>query len=213
MEDPQNYITAYFNYKADHERLFNNPDDSPFEIVFDPTLQQAEAAGLIYQADHYVLLRDAVRLRDGSITAYMRLIPAVNQSGAAVLPIINNTIVLVHQFRHATHEWQWEIPRGYPQRGERPAETAQRILLQELGSQASELTDLGGIHPDTGITNVRAHLFLGRLTNIGQSDPNKGIDRTQSVSMREFDAMVRRQDITDSFTLGAIFRARLLELL
>lgn len=213
MKDSKNQLAGYLNYKNGHESLFTNPEGGPCEIILDPNIMGIQDAGLIYEDNNYVLLRDVVRLRDGSITAYMRLLPAADQSGAAVLPIIGNSIVLVRQFRHATREWHWEIPRGYPRRGEEPHKTAERILLQELGAHAHELSELGDIHPDTGITNVRAHLFLGRLSSIGQSDPNKGIDGTRNVSLREFDAMVRQQDITDSFTLGAVSRARLLEML
>lgn len=213
MTEPQAALTAYESYRAVHSEFFANPPDAAFQIIFDPEQQQAAGAGVMYQDEYYVLVRDAVRFRDGSVGPYIRLIPAAGLGGAAVLPLRDARIVLIRHFRHATRAWHWEIPRGFAREGEPPKETARREIMEELMIPAPELVELGNVHPDTGASNVCTRLYLARLTSLGRLETDEGIDGVLLVTTDEFDAMVLSGEITDSFTLAAILRARVQGLL
>ena len=88
MTDLDAALEAYGKYKDEHPELFVNQPDSAFEIVFDPDMQRALGAGVVYRDDYVVLLRDAVRFRDGSTGPYIRMIPAAGQGGAGVLRLL-----------------------------------------------------------------------------------------------------------------------------
>jgi ADP-ribose pyrophosphatase len=206
-------LAAYNEYRAEHPGLFVNPPDTAFEIVFDPQMQRAMGAGVMYRDGYYVLLRDAVRFRDGSTGPYIRLIPAAGHGGAAVLPVVDSRVVLIRHQRHATRASHWEIPRGFADIGERPEETARREITEELQVPDPELLELGSVHPDTGASNVSTKLYLARLAGLGQIETNEGIDKVRQVTSEQLDAMVRNGEITDSFTLAAILQARLRGLL
>jgi ADP-ribose pyrophosphatase len=213
MTDPDAALAVYDNLRTAHPELFVNPPDAAHEIVFEPELQRVVGAGVMYRDAYYMLLRDAVRFRDGSVCPYIRLVPTAGHGGAAVLPLLDASIVLIRHFRHATRASHWEIPRGFAQSGEPPEETARRELSEELGVPAPKLYDLGSVHPDTGASNVCTRLYLARLTSLGQIEANEGIDEVRLVTPSEFDIMVRAGQITDSFTLAAALQARLRGLL
>lgn len=180
-----------------------------YEIVFEPGLQQAAGTGLMYQDRYIVLLRDAVRFRDGTIGPYVRTFPAAAHGGAAVLPILDGKIVLLRHFRHATRAWHWEIPRGYSDGDETPEQTARREIKEELGVDVTELSALGTVHPDTGHGGGSAGLYLARLPHLGRIEAREGIDEIRQISPAEFDTMARAQQITDSYTLAAVLQARI----
>jgi ADP-ribose pyrophosphatase len=206
-------LAAYNSLTSARPELFVNPPDAAFEVVFEPDLQRAAGAGVMYRDGYYVLLRDAVRFRDGTVGAYIRLIPAAGHGGAAVLPILDGRIVLLKHQRHATRASHWEIPRGFGRIGEAPKDTARREIAEELGISEPELLELGGVHPDTGASNVWTQLYLARLTSLGQMEVIEGIDKVRMVTPDEFDTMVRAGEITDSFTLVAVLQGRLRGLL
>jgi len=136
------------------------------------------------------------------------MIPPAGHGGAAVLPLIDENIVLIRHERHATRATHWEIPRGFAARGEAPEETARREIAEELGISGPEIFDIGSVHPDTGASNVHTRLYLARLTGVGQVETAEGIDDLIMVAADEFDNMLRTEQVTDSFTLAAILQAR-----
>ena len=209
MTAPNEALAAYNEYQSQNPELFVNPPNAAYEIVFDPEVQRAVGAGIAYQDDYYLLIRDAVRFLDGSIGPYIRLIPAAGRGGAAVLPLVDGKIVLIRHQRHATRESHWEIPRGFARHGELPSETAAREISEELGVPDPDLQELGSIHPDTGASNGRTWLYLARLNKIGEVEFSEGITEACQVSPEQLDAMVLAGEITDSFTLAAVLQARI----
>jgi ADP-ribose pyrophosphatase len=201
-------LAAYNEFRATRPEFFVNPPDAAFEIVFDLPLQETAGAGLIYRDPYIVLLRDAVRFRNGFVGPYIRMIPAAGEGGAAVLPVIDGNVVLVLHERHATRQRHWEIPRGFAAPGEPPEETARRETAEEIGIPEPEIIALGSVHPDTGATNVHTRLYLARITGTGRVEAGEGIDTLKQVTPGELDAMLRAGEITDSFTLAAILQAR-----
>lgn len=201
-------LAAYNEFRRANPELFTNQEASAFEIVFDPQLQRTAGAGLIYKDNYVILLRDAVRFRNGYVGPYIRMIAAAGQGGAAVLPVIDGNIVLIRHERHATRGKHWEIPRGFAARGEIPEQTARREIVEEIGIAEPEIIDIGSVHPDTGASNVHTRLYLARLTRVGNIEANEGIDELRILTIGEFDAMLRTEEVTDSFTLAAVLQAR-----
>jgi ADP-ribose pyrophosphatase len=208
VTDSHAALVAYNDFRQAHPEYFVNLPDTAFEIVFDPDLQKTAGAALVYKDTYVVLLRDAVRFRNGFIGPYIRVISAADQGGAAVLPVIDGRVVLMRHERHATRKKHWEIPRGFAASGETPAETARREAVEEIGISAPEIIDIGSVYPDTGASNVHTRLYLARITGTGHVEANEGIDELKVVTADELDEMLRAEQVTDSFTLAAILQAR-----
>jgi len=206
-------LVAYNDFRKAHPEFFANLPDAAFEIVFDLALQEAAGAGLIYRDSYIILLRDAVRFRNGFVGPYIRMIPAAGHGGAAVLPIIDGKIILIRHERHATRQRHWEIPRGFAAQGETPEETARREAMEEIDISEPEIIDIGSVYPDTGASNVHTRLYLARLTGVGRVEANEGIDALKQVTLDELDTMLRADEITDWFTLAAVLQARVRGLL
>jgi ADP-ribose pyrophosphatase len=207
MTDPA-ALAAYNDFRRQNPDLFVNRPDTAFEIVTDHQIQRQVGVGIMYRDGYSVLLRDAVRFRDGNVGPYTRVVPAAGQGGAAILPVVDGRIVLIRHERHATREKHWEIPRGFANSGELPMETARREIAEELGVSSPELYDIGSMHPDTGASGGHTRLYLARLPRVGQVESEEGIDDVIMVTPGDFDAMVRSEQITDSFTLAAALQAR-----
>jgi ADP-ribose pyrophosphatase len=207
MSDAEAALAAYNEYREHHPELFVNPPDPAFEVVTDIEQQRAAGAGIMYRDGFSILLRDAVRFRNGVVGPYTRLIPAADHGGAAVLPVLDSRIVLIKHQRHATRSSHWEIPRGFAHAGEIPEETARREIMEELQVSVPELVPLGSVYPDTGASSVQTALYLTHLGGLGEAEAYEGIDDVRLVDLNEFFAMVRDGQITDSFTLAAALQA------
>jgi ADP-ribose pyrophosphatase len=84
---------------------------------------------------------------------------------SAVVPFLDDPddadprILMIHQFRHATGGWLWEIPAGRRQGDEPPEETARRELKEETGCEAAQLERLTTIWTTPGFTDEQIHLY------------------------------------------------------
>lgn len=208
MTEGGTQLAEYNTFREEHPEFFINRPGTAFEIVFDPELQEAAGAGLIYKDRYVIFLRDAVRFRNGFIGGYVRFIPSAGHGGAAVLPVIGDKLVLIQHERHATRGKHWEIPRGFADRGETPEATARREIAEEIAVPEPEVLGIGSVHPDTGASNVLTRLYLARISGVGHVETDEGIDRTRLVSLTEFDEMLCAEQVTDSFTLAAVLQAR-----
>ena len=82
-------------------------------------------------------------------------------AGVAVVPVRDGSLLLLENYRHPVSQRVWELPRGFIDGGEDPAEAAVRELAEESGlSVTSEgLIALGTFFPDPGVIRARVALF------------------------------------------------------
>lgn len=83
----------------------------------------------------------------------------VHRGAVGVLPIVDNKILLVKQYRHAAGEILWEIPAGIFREGETPEECAIRELREETGLSPINLVKLGEIFVSPGCSTEKIYLF------------------------------------------------------
>ncbi|TDB83939.1 NUDIX hydrolase [Actinomadura sp. KC216] len=210
-EEPGPGGTAHEEYerlRRDRPELFANPPGA-----WTPVLEEFPAEGgpygVCYRDRYVMLLRDPVAFPDGRTGGYMRIVHANGQAGAAVLPSCDGRVVLMRHFRHATRQWHWEIPRGSPEPGETPEQTARRELHEEIGVPARSIEFLGDFYADTGVGGSKAGLFWADVDHPHADHIDEGIDRIELVPPRRLDEMLAGGEITDSFTLAALLHARL----
>lgn len=113
-----------------------------------------------------------------------------------VLPIIENDIVLIRQYRHSFNEWLYEIPAGGLDE-EQPEAAAKRELLEETGYVAEQLLSLGKYPVSQGTSTAVAHLFVAICKEKREQKLDATeIIQTERVSREKFMQMIENREFT-----------------
>lgn len=84
----------------------------------------------------------------------------VQHPGAVVLvPVLDGSVLLVRQYRHATGKDLLELPAGTLEVGEEPIATARRELQEECGYLPRRLEPLGQLYAAPGYSSEVYHFF------------------------------------------------------
>lgn len=173
--------------------------------------------GVVFDDPFIVILRDLVEFADGSRNGYIRLYNrAYLEGGAAgvvMLPEMDGKLLLMHQFRHATRSWHWEIPRGFGEPGVQAEDQARAEIEEEIGGEIGEMTNLGLYFNNTGLEGNPIYLFLVKMKSVGEPQLKFGVDKFTWVSISEIEEMIASAEITDGFTIAAYTRAKLRKLI
>jgi 8-oxo-dGTP pyrophosphatase MutT (NUDIX family) len=138
----------------------------------------------------------------------------VRHPGAvAVVPVTDDeSVLLVRQYRPAVDQWLYEIPAGTCDvKGEPLETTAHRELIEEIGHQAKELTELTRCLNTPGFCDEVTTIFLATgLTQV--ADNRQGIEEhymtVEKIPLRDFDARVDDGTIVDAATILGVGLAR-----
>ena len=214
---------------SDHPELFSNT--GPLKIIMDETevntwqktraLQtdhpgEWDQIGIVLNDPYFIVMRDLVEFPDGSRRGYSRLINRASleeSTGVAILPVINNQVVLLHQYRHSTRSWHYEIPRGYGEIGLTAEEDARKELMEEIGASVARLVPLGMLHTNSGLVCDPVSLFFAELSSLGEPETLEGIDSYALLNLQELEDWICSGKINDGFTIAAYARAKLHKLL
>jgi ADP-ribose pyrophosphatase YjhB (NUDIX family) len=133
-------------------------------------------------------------------------------SGVAILPIYKNKVVLLKTFRHAIRRALLEVPRGFIDSGENPAEAAVRELTEETGLMCStgRLVDLGICSPEAGMIAARVALFAALDCEAGTrtDELEMGLGKCVSFSPQEAEHLLQQmvlEDVTTALCLHRYF--------
>jgi 8-oxo-dGTP pyrophosphatase MutT (NUDIX family) len=118
---------------------------------------------------------------------------------------------LVGQYRFPLGAYSWEIPEGGGDPAVAPVDSAKRELLEETGLVAAEWSELLRMHLSNSVTDEEAYLFLARGLEQHAAQP----EETEQLVVRrlpfeEAYRMVERGEITDSMSVAAIQKVKLL---
>lgn len=215
----------YDAFAQAHPELFENPPEAGFFILLDEKdileaerqmAQRLEAkglpvewakAGIAYQDQYRMVLRDAVRFPNQLLGIYTRIVRD-GVPGVIILPIYQGQVLLIRHFRHATRTWHLEIPRGYGEQGSSSDEDARRELKEEIGAPASRLVSLGRSYPDTGALSEYNAFFYAEVEVYGTLEADEAIVELLPTPIPEFERMIRDNEIEDGFTLTAYALAK-----
>lgn len=133
----------------------------------------------------------------------------LHPGGACVLPILpDGRILLIRQFRYATHEFLWEFPAGkldVPE--ESPEQAIKRELWEETGFQSVQWQSHGYLYTAPGFCDERIYLFIARDCIFAEEKPPQVEDEaiiTQAFHLEEIKAMIASHQIKDAKTLALL---------
>lgn len=169
--------------------------------------------GVVFDDPYILILRDLVEFPGGFCGGYIRLYNRAYLEGGAAgvvtLPVKENQVLLMHNFRHATRGWHWEIPRGFGEPGVAAETQACAEVQEEIGVEVDELVNLGLYFNNTGLEGNPIWLFLARVTQDPVVNEEIGVDKLRWVAVEELESMIANAEITDGFTIAAYTRAKL----
>ncbi|MBI5942977.1 MAG: NUDIX hydrolase [Chloroflexi bacterium] len=168
--------------------------------------------GVILDDPYNLILRDLVLFPDGEMRGYARAIMQASLrggKGVVVLPEYQGKILLLHQYRHPTRQWHYQIPLGYGEPNIPPDENARREVEEETGGQILELVNLGEFYCNPGYESASVALFYAKLAAIGTPEINEGIESFVWLTVKELEDWIANEKITDGFTIAAYTKAKL----
>jgi len=157
---------------------------------------------VIYQGRVFNIRKDMLEMSSGNKV----IREVVEHPGAvAVVPILDDAVIMVKQYRHATHKVLTEIPAGTLKKGEKPQECAKRELMEETGYQANRLQKILQCYLAPGYSSEVIHIYLAT----GLSQVEQGVDsdefiKVYKVKMRRALDMIRKNEIQDAKTIAAL---------
>lgn len=165
---------------------------------------QKKAAFPLFQ-----VYEDQVKLPNGLELDYYW----VDKTPAVVmLPVIEDSIVMVKQYRYAIKSESLELPAGHKNPDETPEECAMRELKEETGYTAGNIEKLISFHPSTEYSTQVYHIFILKDLKEGKAEREQyeimdvEVLKTESVIEKIVDGT-----ITDGRTIVAVSLAKLLK--
>ncbi len=129
-----------------------------------------------------------------------------------VLPIDDEGYTyLVGQYRFPLQQYSWEIPEGGGLLTISPLDTAARELTEETGLTAKTWEKLVEMHLSNSVSDEWGVVYLAKGLTPGPSRPDEDEQlEVRRVPFLQLYDWVVSGEITDSLTVAAVLRARLL---
>jgi ADP-ribose pyrophosphatase len=133
------------------------------------------------------------------------------KSGVCILPIVENEVIIIKQYRYSTERWSWELPAGMIDDGEESIDAAKRELTEETGYVADEIGYLGSVYPSEGYTNEVIYLYYAKCNN----QIEQCLEATEQIKVykKSFDVihqMILNNEFKHGGGIAAIFKYMLL---
>jgi len=127
--------------------------------------------------------------------------------GVVIIPVIDNKVILVRQWRHPVKNELIEFPAGKLNRGEDPFLAAQRELTEETGYTAKKWESLGFIYTAPGFCDERLYLYKASDLEYTETNPDFGeIVESFEVEINHAMEMVKDGRILDAKTIVGLLK-------
>jgi ADP-ribose pyrophosphatase len=118
---------------------------------------------------------------------------------------------LVGQFRFPLNAYSWEIPEGGGPLNDDPLDSAKRELVEETGIKANSWQEIQRMHLSNSVSNELAIIYIARELTMGEAEPEETEQLTiRKLAFEEAYHMVMRGEITDSMSVAAILKTKIL---
>jgi ADP-ribose pyrophosphatase len=120
---------------------------------------------------------------------------------------------LVGQYRFALGQYSWEMPEGGGAFGIDPLDSAKRELLEETGLKAARWTEIQRMHLSNSVSDELSIIYLARDLQQFEAEPEETEQLIiKKIPFDEVYKMVCEGEITDSLTVAAVLKIRLMQL-
>lgn len=118
---------------------------------------------------------------------------------------------LVGQYRYPIKAYSWEIPEGGGPFHEAPLESARRELLEETGMSAQNWKEILRLHLSNSVSDELSIIYVatGLIQGIAMPEETEELV-LKKLPFEEAYQMVLNAEITDSITVAAILKAKIM---
>lgn len=132
-----------------------------------------------------------------------------NLDASIIIPLKNDKIIFVKQFRFPTKKWSLELPCGGGEEKLNVKQNALKELAEETGYQAKKIKNIGKFYPIPGRSGYSCSIFLATdLKFIGEKHEETEQIKLVELSKKETYKSVSEGKITDGLTLSALAIAK-----
>ena len=125
--------------------------------------------------------------------------------GVCILPIIDDKILFVKQYRSGCEKILLELPAGLVDKNESPKDAAIRELQEEAGYSSSNISYCGCFYSSPGFTDELVHIFIAKDLFKSPLNPDEDENiETQSFSIAKATSLLTNNSIQDMKTALAI---------
>lgn len=168
------------------------------------------SSSTIYKGPVFGIRRDEV-IEPSGVRTTREVI--THPGSVVVLPVLpDGRILMIRQYRHAAHQYLWELVAGRIDAGENPREAAVRELIEETGYRARSFRIFLDVFPTPGFLEERMFILLAEGITAGEAEPEedeKIISR--SFSFKQLEEMIRTGKLRDAKSIaGILFYLRFL---
>ena len=122
-------------------------------------------------------------------------------------------LYLVGQYRFPLEAFSWEIPEGGGPLGSDPLTSAKRELLEETGLVARDWTMIIQMHLSNSVSDEFGIVYLAQGLEQFEAEPEETEQLlVQKVHFEKAYQMVKNHEITDSLSIAAIQKIKLMML-
>ena len=179
-----------------------------------PHLKKAKvlSSKTVYEGPVFGIRRDEV-IEPSGVRTTREVI--THPGSVVVLPVLpDGRILLIQQYRHAAHQYLWELVAGRIDAGESPREAAARELIEETGYRAKSLRVFLYMFPTPGFLEEKMYILLAKGLAAGEAEPEedeKIISRPYN--RKKLEEMIRTGKLRDAKSVaGILFYFRFLAL-
>jgi ADP-ribose pyrophosphatase len=120
---------------------------------------------------------------------------------------------IVGQYRYPIEQYSWEIPEGGGKRDVPPLDSAKRELKEEAGIVAGKWTKIQEMHLSNSASDEFCILYVAQDLVFEEPEPEDTEQlELKKIPFSELYSMVEKGEITDSLTVTAVLKVKLLML-
>ncbi len=169
---------------------------------------KVKSSDYISRHPYFTARKDVCERPDGSIVDayYVVEIPA---SACALALTEDGKAIMVRQYRHPIGETLLELPGGFIDENENPADAIKRELMEETGYEFTSVELLAKVAANPGVLNGFTYLFLakgGKKVAEQQLDDNEDIV-IELIPLDKVKEFLRDNKITQALHVCCLFYA------
>lgn len=157
-----------------------------------------------YQNAFFTVRHEQVNIKGKQADFY---VVEKDHDGVWIVPVQNEKILLIKQYRQHIRETAWEVVAGgSAHKGEDPLIGAKRELVEETGYTASDMRVIGTFYLVPGLSDMIGHVVVAHNLHTGTQhrEFSEDISAQSFFDFQEVQTMIRDGKIVDAMSITAL---------